>query len=719
MKQVTQRLRNGKIELIDVPWPDLEPNGVIVDVRASVLSVGTEKAKVATGRSNLVQKARKRPDDVRKVLDKARSEGIARTVRAVRSKLDEPSPLGYSSAGVVLAVGDRVSDLTPGDRVACGGEAIAVHAEVAQVPGNLCVPIPGDLPFVEAAFATVGSIAMQGVRQADVRIGERVAVIGLGLVGQLTGQILKASGCVVTGIDLDAELVESAVENGACQRGFTRSALDAGLPAELDGVDVVIITAATQSPDPANFAATLCRDRGRVVIVGDVRIDIQREPYFAKEIDLRLSRSYGPGRYDTEYEQRGLDYPIGYVRWTERRNMAEVLRLANAGLINLDRLVSRTVPVEEAEQVFDELMAAERSPLGVALTYGESTSPSHRPTAAVNSNAGGADRLVVGMIGAGNFASQIVAPGMQAAGFEIRSVASTRGLSAVGMAERANATPAEVDSLLTDPAIGTVAIVTRHSSHAELSVAALEAGKAVFVEKPPALDAAGLEAVATARAASGLPVFVGFNRRYAPLLQQLRSHVSGRGPIEATFRVNSPLGFGDHWLDDPSDGGGRLLGEGCHFVDLACWLVDALPTQVRAVMLPEPGSPLALARRFSVSLGFDDGSIVQILYGAAAATKLGKERFEASAAGNTAQLDDFQSLELIDPDGAKTVRARGRDKGHSEQFKAIAKELRNPSSDLIGIDPLATMAVALHALAAARGFESADEAKGTEQQGAQ
>ncbi|MCX6387326.1 MAG: bi-domain-containing oxidoreductase [Solirubrobacterales bacterium] len=701
---MTQRLRNGRIELIDVPWPDLEPNGVIVDVRASVLSVGTEKVKVATGRSNLVQKARKRPDDVRKVLDKARSEGIARTVRAVRSKLDEPSPLGYSSAGVVVAVGSRVSDLAPGDRVACGGEAIAVHAEVAQVPGNLCVPIPGGLPFVEAAFATVGSIALQGVRQADVRIGERVAVIGLGLVGQITGKILKASGCVVTGMDLDAGLVNSAVANGACHRGFPRDALDAGIPVELDGVDAVIITAATQSPDPANLAATLCRDRGRVVIVGDVRIDIQREPYFAKEIDLRLSRSYGPGRYDTEYEQRGLDYPIGYVRWTERRNMAEVLRLAEAGLINLDQLVSRTVPMEEAERVFDELMESERSPLGVALTYRESTPPSHRPMASVRRIDGGADRLVVGMIGAGNFASQVVAPGLQAAGFQIHSVASTRGLSAVGMAERVNAKPSEVDAVLSDPAIGTVAILTRHSSHAELSVAALEAGKAVFVEKPPALDWAGLEAVAAARDSSGLPVFVGFNRRFAPLLQQLRSHVSGRGPIEATFRVNSPLGFGDHWLDDADDGGGRLLGEGCHFVDLACWLVDGLPTQVKAVMLPDQGAPLALARRFSISLGFSDGSIVQVLYGAAAANKLGKERFEASAGGNTARVDDFQNLELIGPKGTKSVRARGRDKGHSDQFKAIAQAVRNPNSELPGPDPLATMAVALEALHSAQGL---------------
>ena len=703
MKQVTQRLKNGRIELINVPWPDLDPNGVIVDVRASVLSVGTEKAKVATARSSLVAKARKRPDDVRKVIDKARAEGITRTVRAVKARLDEPSSLGYSSAGVVIAVGEKVLDLAPGDRVACGGDGIAVHAEVAQIPGNLCVPIPGDLPFEQAAFATVGSIAMQGVRQADVRLGERVAVIGLGLVGQLAGQMLRASGCVVNGIDLDAALVTQSVENGSVDRAFQRSDLDGTLPPEVDGVDVVLIAAATPSPDPANFAARLCRDRGRVVIVGDVRLDIQREPYYRKELDLRLSRSYGPGRYDVEYEDRGLDYPVGYVRWTERRNMGEVLRLAQAGLISLDRLISRTVPVEQAEQVFDELMEAERSPLGIALTYGESPPPA---VPAPTKHSVSADRFSAGLIGAGNFATQIVAPGLQRAGFKIGSVASSRGLSAVGMAERVGGEPVEVDRLIADDSIGTVAIVTRHSTHARLTVAALAAGKAVFVEKPPALDAESLSEVAAARDGSGLPVFVGFNRRYAPLMIKLRDHLAGRGPIEATFRINSPMGFGDHWLDDPVDGGGRLLGEGCHFIDLACWLVGELPNRVTGVMVPDAEAPVALSRRFSASLGFPDGSLIQVLYGASAAVKLGKERIDASAGGNTAILDDYNSLELLSGGSSSTVTARGKDKGHADQFKAIAKTLRSGESALPGPDQLATMAVTLEVLQSARGTSS-------------
>ncbi|MEI7889715.1 MAG: bi-domain-containing oxidoreductase, partial [Actinomycetes bacterium] len=603
---MTQRLRNGRIELTDVPWPELDPNGVIVDVRASVLSVGTEKTKVATARSNLFQKARKRPEDVKNVIDKARAEGITRTVRAVQARLGEPSPLGYSSAGVVLAVGEKVHDLTPGDRVACGGDGFAVHAEVAQIPGQLCTPIPGDLSFVHAAFATVGSIAMQGVRQADVRLGERVGVIGLGLVGQLAAQMLRASGCVVTGIDVNAELTAEALANGSVDHAVVRGSVTGELPPELTGLDAVVITAATPSSDPVEFAASICRDRGRVVVVGDVSLAIPREPYYRKELDLRLSRSYGPGRYDTEYEERGLDYPIGYVRWTERRNMAEFLRLAEKGDILLDPLITRTVPAERAAEVFDELMEAERSPIGIALIYQPTEAPKPAAKPEINQNV---DRFAVGLLGAGNFASQIVAPGLGSAGFNVLQVASARGLSAVGMGERVNADPVDVDTLFANPQLGTIAIATRHSSHARFAVAALEAGKAVFVEKPPAVDREGLQSVADARERTGLPVFVGFNRRYAPMLVKARDHISGRGPIEAVFRVSSPLGFRDHWLDDPVDGGGRLIGEGCHFIDLACWLADDLPVQISALACPEPDSPIALARRFSVALGFADGSL--------------------------------------------------------------------------------------------------------------
>lgn len=705
MRQVTQRLRNGRIELTEVPFPELGDHGVIVDVRASLLSVGTERTKVETARSNLLQKARKRPDDVRKVMDKARNEGLARTVRAVRARLDEPSPLGYSSSGVVLAVGSKVPDLSPGDRVACGGDGHAVHADVAEIPGQLCVPIPDDLPFVQAAFTTVGSIAMQGVRQADVRLGERVAVIGLGLVGQLTSQILRASGCVVTGIDVNPGLVRKAVESNGVDHGFERSSIGEVIPSDLAEMDAVVITAATTERDPIELAAKISRDRGRVVIVGAVSLDIPREPYYRKELELRLSRSYGPGRYDTDYEERGLDYPIGYVRWTERRNMAEFVRLVAGGEVDLDPLITRTVPVEQAAEVFDALVASSESPIGVALVYEPSELPPRQAGPSGSTPKVGLDQTSVGLIGAGNFAQQIIAPGLESAGFSLTKVASARGLTAVGTAERTGAQPCDVESLIDDPSVGTIAIATRHSSHSDLAVKALRAGKAVFVEKPPAIDREGLDAISQTRENTGLPVFVGFNRRHAPMMAAAREHI-GQGPIEAVFRVNSPLAFGEHWLDDPVDGGGRLVGEGCHFIDLACWLMGGLPQQVTAVSKPDAGEPASLSRRFAVTLGFQDGSIAQILYGTEAAGSLGKERYELSAGGRTAIINDFDSMDLHASGKTRRVKARVKDKGHQAQFKAMRQAIDGTQAPAFALDPLATMAVTFDAADAAAGRAS-------------
>ncbi|HEX8101809.1 MAG TPA: zinc-binding dehydrogenase, partial [Solirubrobacteraceae bacterium] len=349
MKQVTQRLRDGRIEVLEVPPPSLTAHTVLVDIRASLLSAGTERTKVETGRQSLVAKARSRPDQVRQVVEKAQRDGVRDTMDAVRNRLDQPSPLGYSAAGVVLAVGERVAGLQPGDRVACAGAEHAHHAGVDRVPGNLCVPLPDGVGFDEGAFTTVGAIALQGVRQSDARLGERVAVIGLGLVGQLTGQILRAAGCRVVGVDVAAGAVESARASGAVDDGYARDALDVkALPAGAAECDAVIVTAATSSDDPVTLAAHLCRDRGRVVVVGAVGMQIPRAPYYDKELELRQSRSYGPGRYDTEYEERGLDYPIGYVRWTERRNMAAFLELIAARRIDVGSLVSQRFGVEEA-----------------------------------------------------------------------------------------------------------------------------------------------------------------------------------------------------------------------------------------------------------------------------------------------------------------------------------------------------------------------------------
>jgi len=683
VKQITQRLRDGKISVIDVPAPVVTPDGVLVDVRASLLSAGTERAKVETGKQSLLGKARSRPDQVKQVIEKAQRDGLRDTVRAVRSRLDQPSPLGYSCAGVVLAVGERVSDLVPGDRVACGGADYAVHADVVHVPGNLCVPLREELAFDQGAFGTVGSIALHGVRQADSRLGERVAVIGLGLVGQLTGQILRAAGCTVVGVDLSQDLVERATRDGAADVAFARADLgDGEPPAQAAGCDAVVITAAANSTDPVELAARLCRDRGRVVIVGDVTMELPRSTYYGKELDLRLSRSYGPGRYDREYEERGLDYPIGYVRWTERRNIAAFLDLVAAGRVDTEALVTARIGVDDAEQAYERLVGDRESPLGIVIRYDETPVEPRAPASRPSATATGTR---VGVIGAGSFAQSTLIPGLAAAGLELKAIASATGRSAHAAQSQFGFERLDgVDELLGADDVDLVAIASRHSTHAELAEKALRAGKAVFVEKPPCLTADELERLRAATEETGLPLVAGFNRRHAPLAVELRDGVRRPGrPFELLFRVNAGPLPDDHWLNDPADGGGRLLGEGCHFIDFACWFAGELPARVTTAMRAAPGQPLATAQSFTVALDFADGSLATVFYSAAGGREVGKEYVEAHADGHSAVLDDFR-----------------RDKGHDAQF-AHLREVVTGRMAPEQPDPLDSMAVTLAALRSA------------------
>ncbi|MCB0325831.1 MAG: bi-domain-containing oxidoreductase, partial [Bdellovibrionales bacterium] len=531
MKQVTQRLRDGDIEVLEAPEPMLTPETVLVDVRASLLSVGTERSKVEAGRKSLIGKARSRPQEVAQVLDKARTDGIKQTVHAVRARLDQPTALGYSAAGVVLAAGSLVRGITAGDRVAIGGGDYAIHAEIDRVPGNLCVPLLDGVAFEEGAFATVGAISMHGVRQAEASLGERVAVIGLGLVGQLAGLLLHAAGCTVIGIDVDGNVLDAAKEVGTVDVGVLRSELEGDrLPAEVGDCDAVLITAATSSSDPVSLAARLCRDRGRVVVLGDVGLEIPRAPYYDKEIDLRLSRSYGPGRYDREYEERGLDYPIGYVRWTERRNMEAFVRLVASGQVPVSRLIKERVPINDASTAYERLVRDKSSPLGVIITYpdrdGDASPGVEGSRIADGDNLYPAplatDDGRVSAIGAGSFSQRVLIPSLIASGFTPMTVSSARGLSARAAKERFGfvgmATPDEV--IASDEA-GLVAIATRHASHAELAANVLRTGRSVFVEKPPCLTWDELEDLRAARTEEGGLLAVGFNRRHAPLSQAL------------------------------------------------------------------------------------------------------------------------------------------------------------------------------------------------------
>lgn len=714
MKQVTQRLRNGQIEVADVPAPAQTPDSVIVDVRASLVSTGTERSTVEAARANLIGKAKARPDQARQVLDKARREGVRVTLDAVRARLEQPSPLGYSSAGVVLEVGARVGDLRPGDRVACAGGGHAVHAELNQVPANLCVRLPEAVSFEAGAFATLGSIALHGIRQAGAAIGERIAVIGLGLVGQLTCRLLLAAGCEVVGIDLDRELVQVARRAGV-QHGLIRSELELeDPPASAAGCDAIVVTAATGSDDPIHVAAALARDRARVVVVGDVGMKLPRAPYYGKELELRLSRSYGPGRYDRDYEERGLDYPIGYVRWTERRNLAAFVELLAEGRIAVDDLITARFPVERAADAYAHLLDGSRSPLGLVLTYQPSTA--NHPTGWTRGQ--GAPRArpqagqapAAGVIGAGSFSQRVLIPGLKAAGFSLQAVASAGGLSAAGAAEQFGFTRTLTpEQLVGAGELDAVCVASRHGSHAAYALAALEHGKAVFVEKPPALSREDLERLR--EAAHGRVLQVGFNRRFAPLARAMREHIAGRDhPVELLYRVAAGRLAPGHWLHDPEDGGGRLLGEGCHFVDFACWFTGALPLDVSA-SVPPGAEQLASAQRFAVTLTFAGGSVAVILYGSESAPRFEKELIEAHAAGRSAVLRDFRRLELRGK-RSEVRRSRAQDKGHHQQFVAFRRAVQGADpGEFAGHrepDPIDTMAVTLRALAQAGGRPPTD-----------
>jgi len=693
MKQVLQEMDTGALRLVDVPAPLVRPGGVLVRTRYSVISVGTERSKIELGRKSLLGKARERPDQVRKVLDAVKREGVASAYRKVRSRLSAPSPLGYSCAGVVEAVGPGVDDIEVGQLVACAGAGYANHAERVWVPKNLVVPVPEGVAADEAAFATLGAIALQGVRQADVRLGETVAVIGLGILGQLTVQLLRAAGVQPIGIDVDAARVALAERHGAA--GVLRSEDVAGRVAVLSGgigADAVIITAATSSEDPIRLAGEIARDRGRVVVVGAVPIRPPRSPYYEKELEIRLSRSYGPGRYDPEYEEKGHDYPVGYVRWTERRNLGEFLRLLSTGAVRMDELITHRFPFAEVERAYGTLTGEEgRGALGVVLEYPEEATEEPRrivvrdvadPRAPVTGPIG------VGLIGAGNFAQDVLIPSLKRLGVEFRGVVTASGLTARGVAEKHGFAYAasSADEVLADPGTHVVVVATRHDEHARLAAEALRAGKAVFVEKPLALDEASLEDVLGA-ASQGGPLMVGFNRRFAPATQFVRERLERTaGARVVHIRVNAGAVPATSWVHDPEVGGGRLVGEGCHFIDLALYLAGSPAVEVSAQAIAGSDPAAALQDNVVVTLRCADGSIASILYTSKGNPRSGKERIEVFAGGVSAVIDDFRGAEVH---GAKRERWKGRqDKGHHAELEAFVRAVREGATSPISLAEL-------------------------------
>lgn len=671
MKQVVQNFRDGALYVDDVPSPALRPGGVLVATEYSIVSAGTERSKVDLARKNIVAKAMARPDQVRKVLATVRREGLQATYHKVMNKLDALAPLGYSTSGRVVAVGAGCEQLAVGDLVACGGAGYANHAEVVWVPGNLCAAVPAGVEPAEAAFATIGAIALHGVRQAEVRLGETVVVIGLGLLGQLSVQLLAASGCRVIGIDVDPWKLELARKAGA-ERALLRSddvVAHTMAATRGRGADAVIIAAATSNNDPFVLAGELARDRAHVVLVGAVPIEIPRSPYYEKELDVRLSRSYGPGRYDAQYEEKGLDYPIGYVRWTENRNMEAFLDAVAAKQVRLGELLTHRFTLDSAEDAY-ELLAGNRDErfLAIALGYPARPAAPARELVAGKASARGLARI--GFIGAGSFAGGTLIPILsELRGVSLATVCTASGLSARDAANRHAfaASASDPATILGDPDINAVVIATRHDSHAALAREALAAGKAVFVEKPLALTRDELDRVIAA-ARKNPALMVGFNRRFSPHTERVCSAFAGRaGALVVTLRVNAGPIPASSWIHDPAIGGGRLLGEGCHFIDLANAIVGARPRSVRTVGIGSNDPASRLRDNFTIAIDYHDGSIATIVYTSKGDPASGKERVEVFGDGVSAVIDDFHTS-TITRNGATDRHRTKQDKGHREQL---------------------------------------------------
>jgi predicted dehydrogenase/threonine dehydrogenase-like Zn-dependent dehydrogenase len=702
MKQLLQHARTGEIAITEVPAPKLLPGCVLVRIAASLLSAGTERASSEFAGKNLFQKAKARPDLVSEILSKVRRDGILSAVSAVRSRLDQPGAPGYSSAGTIVGVGEGVTDLRVGDRVACAGAGYAVHAELACVPRLLVARISSEAStsFEEAAFTTVGAVALHGIRIAEAKLGDVVAVIGLGLLGQLTVQLLKAAGCRVLGMDLVSSRAQLALRLGA--DGVSTSADEfrdlCSHFTGANGADEVLITAETPSSGPVNLAAELARDRGVVVAVGTVGMDIQRKLYYEKEIDFRISRSYGPGRYDAAYEQKGRDYPIGHVRWTETRNMEAFLQLLATGKLDVEALITHRFPIDNARSAYELIGGKSDEPsLGVLITYPENqeaTKENSRLELVKSRNAASGEKSVaIGLLGAGSFATVTLVPAMkQIKGMQLVGVCAANGSHSRHAGEKFGFRYCSTDEqqIITDPDVSTIVVATRHHLHAAQVLSSLKAAKYVFCEKPLCLAEDELsEIVRTYERALKKPLLmVGFNRRFAPMVVRMKSFLSEiHEPMALHYRINAGAIPRDHWVQDPEQGGGRIIGEVCHFVDLLSFMAGAPPIEVYTRALGNSGQ--YADDNVVIALQFANGSQATISYLANGDRSYSKERLEVFGGGAVAVLDDFRHLELIRHGRKQVFRSRFRqDKGHRGEWQAFAQAIQSGGESPISLEDI-------------------------------
>lgn len=718
MKQILQSYKTGELWLAEVPVPTCKAGGVVIQTQNSFVSAGTERMLVDFAKKNLVGKALAMPDQVKKVLRKMKTEGILDTLEKVQAKLDQPIPLGYSCAGVVQEVGRSVTGLSVGDRVACGGAGYANHSDYNYVPKNLVVKIPDSVAFEDASCATVGSIALQGVRQCDLRLGENVCVMGLGLLGLLAVQMLKAAGVRVIGFDPDMQRCKLAKDLGADRVVSTGIEAACNDFSEGFGVDAVLITAATKSNEPVTVAGEICRVKGKVVVTGLVGMDIPRDMYYKKELDFKLSLSYGPGRYDAQYEEGGHDYPYGYVRWTEQRNIKAFLDMVAAGTVTPSRLVTHRFGIEDALDAYSLMLGKAGEPyLGITIGYSNGNGKRNvidnveGVSGGIENNQrvlhlngrksplikGSPSAVSIGFIGAGNFTKSVLLPNLKKqSGIRLRGMCTATGMNAAetGKKEGFEFATTDYEQLLDDSEINTVFITTQHNSHAHFVKAALEAGKHVFVEKPLCLTPEDLHDISEiyrskiTKSESAPQLMVGFNRRFSPHAKLIKNYFRDRRtPMMVNYRVNAGIIPPDVWVQDPEVGGGRIVGEVCHFIDFASFVIGSEPVAVQAMCVNTANASLVAEDNVSISMKYKDGSVAQIFYVAVGATDLAKEYCEVYADESTAVMDNFCSTVCMGKRGKKKLKGK-QAKGFAEEISAFLDSIKTGGPSPIAFESL-------------------------------
>lgn len=680
MKQVLQDMGKGGTMLTNAPAPKASCGTLIISSYVSLISAGTERMLVDFGKASYLEKARQQPDKVKMVLGKIQTDGLMTTIEAVQSKLAQPLPLGYCNVGVVTEVGAGVEDFKVGDRVVSNGP----HADIVKVSKNLCARIPDIVDDESASFVVLASIGLQGIRLAQPTLGEAFVVTGAGLIGLLTVQLLRAHGCRVLAIDFDDSKLELARRFGAatCNPAKGEDPVAAGMAfSRGQGVDGVIITASTKSTDPVTQAARMCRKRGRIVLVGVTGLELNRADFYEKELTFQVSCSYGPGRYDPNYEDKGQDYPLGFVRWTEQRNFEAVLDMLASGQLDVKPLITHRFAFEDAPQAYRTL-TEDKAGLGIILQYTSDVAErSVRKVALTATPTFDAQRPVLGFIGAGNYASRMLIPAFKAAGAQFHTISTAGGINGVIHGQKAGFAEATTDTgaMLANPAINTVVIVTRHDSHARFVVQALQAGKNVFVEKPLAIDLVGLDEVEAAYAAAhadrgGPQLMVGFNRRFSPQVQKMKALLEPlQEPKSFIMTMNAGAIPADHWTQDNAVGGGRIIGEACHFIDLMRFLAGSKIVSIQARRMGDVPGVTITEDKASITLGFEDGSFGTILYLANGAASFPKERVEVFAAGRVLQLDNFRKLKGYGWPGFSKLNLWKQDKGQNACAAAFLK----------------------------------------------